>query len=394
MAVQSALRDSGITSTSVTHFFRKAGARLADVSGVAENQIRRLGNWNNNAMEGSYTTGVPREAIRAMAGFPPDRREYFIARNTLQPPEELLRMVFPQIEIWEAKMVNPAVNIQASVSARKFLDFLKLLRVVLLQDIAILGDELIGHPIMESPIFMSPTFLNFKQALLASVSTAVNPRMETIDRVAPEISSTMRTIPQAVVAAFVPVATELLRPFGQIINRVESLMVDIHHATGRFNTTTGIPGPIDNLDAPQRIQTPAIASAVDTTASNQAQTLSQHLLRAPGQLGTVRNAVAEWFDGLNGGQSIVSLDEEHGTAWRKAANTRQAYSRRTLLIERVLQLADLIGSRESIEDRSMAANYMDRYKDSMNWSLDKLQKQLRGDIDVESIYASFQNTNN
>lgn len=81
-------RACDINSSSVTHIFRKSGARL-ELAGVSEDQIRRLGNWNNQAMEGAYLSAIPFSAIRGIAGFPPHDRSYFLPRALIVPPEEL-----------------------------------------------------------------------------------------------------------------------------------------------------------------------------------------------------------------------------------------------------------------------------------------------------------------
>ncbi|OWY97418.1 hypothetical protein PHMEG_00032054 [Phytophthora megakarya] len=51
---------------------------MADLGGASESQIRRLGRWNNNqSMEKCYLTSLPREAMRTLAGFEPNRGSFF-----------------------------------------------------------------------------------------------------------------------------------------------------------------------------------------------------------------------------------------------------------------------------------------------------------------------------
>lgn len=64
------LKACKIRSSKVTHIARGAGTRMADLDGVDETQIRRLGRWNNTTMNGDYLIGLPREAMRVMAVFP------------------------------------------------------------------------------------------------------------------------------------------------------------------------------------------------------------------------------------------------------------------------------------------------------------------------------------
>ena len=41
---------------------------MAELAGVPEDQIRRMGHWNQQAMEKHYLTALPRKAMRALSG--------------------------------------------------------------------------------------------------------------------------------------------------------------------------------------------------------------------------------------------------------------------------------------------------------------------------------------
>lgn len=61
----------GMHTKAKTHAARGSGARMAELAGATDSQIRRLGRWNASAMEGCYLSALPREAMRSLAGFPP-----------------------------------------------------------------------------------------------------------------------------------------------------------------------------------------------------------------------------------------------------------------------------------------------------------------------------------
>ncbi|ETL77352.1 hypothetical protein L917_21708 [Phytophthora nicotianae] len=50
----------GMHSKAKTHAARGSGARMAELAGATESQIRRLGRWNTSAMEGCYLSALPR----------------------------------------------------------------------------------------------------------------------------------------------------------------------------------------------------------------------------------------------------------------------------------------------------------------------------------------------
>jgi Centromere DNA-binding protein complex CBF3 subunit, domain 2 len=60
----------GLNTTKKTHLFRAAGAKLAELKGVTEDQIARAGRWNYNQMTDCYLTSLPQPFMRKMAGHP------------------------------------------------------------------------------------------------------------------------------------------------------------------------------------------------------------------------------------------------------------------------------------------------------------------------------------
>lgn len=117
--VKAAFKSLGINATATTHVSRAAGARMAELAGASEAQIRRLGRWTAGAMEGAYLTSLPREAMRAMAGFPPAAGSYYIARAAIEPCAELQRMVFPFVEEWITRIVA-GDRAETTIAAGKF----------------------------------------------------------------------------------------------------------------------------------------------------------------------------------------------------------------------------------------------------------------------------------
>jgi hypothetical protein len=88
-------------------------------------------------MESNYLTSLPLQAMRALAGFNPDRPgTYYIKRAIIDPPQGLQQKIFPQIEKWqEAFRTRHLGNekLEPDLAAPKFVELLTKLRVVLLQ---------------------------------------------------------------------------------------------------------------------------------------------------------------------------------------------------------------------------------------------------------------------
>ena len=89
----------GIKISKVTHSGRGSGAKEAEKLDIDVEQIQRQGKWANDSMHKGYLTGLPREFMRGMAGFQAEHAgTYFISRGQVQPPNELLQMIFPKLD--------------------------------------------------------------------------------------------------------------------------------------------------------------------------------------------------------------------------------------------------------------------------------------------------------
>ncbi|OWZ08441.1 hypothetical protein PHMEG_00019017, partial [Phytophthora megakarya] len=85
----------GMHSKAKTHAARGSGARMAELVGATESQIRRLGRWNASTMEGCYLSALPREAMRSLAGFTPDRNTFFFGARIAKSPRAPSNTDFP-----------------------------------------------------------------------------------------------------------------------------------------------------------------------------------------------------------------------------------------------------------------------------------------------------------
>ncbi|KAG2210796.1 hypothetical protein INT45_010944, partial [Circinella minor] len=105
-----AFNSAGIFVTrKVTHVPRSSAAKMADLAGVPESQIRRMGQWNTDTMTNAYLDSLPRQFMRVMAGFENDA-SYHLIRGIEEPCSDLKRMIFPWVDYWRDRHANNAVN--------------------------------------------------------------------------------------------------------------------------------------------------------------------------------------------------------------------------------------------------------------------------------------------
>lgn len=160
-AINKAFSACGIISSKKTHAARGSSARMADMNGADETDIRRQGRWNNSTMNGAYLTNLPRGVMRTMAGFPSGEGHFYLPRAQIQPPENLVRKVFPEVDYWYERISSGAC--QQSAAARGFLDLLKQLRVTFLQDSVFMSEKQPGHTLWQDELFSSPEYVQFKR---------------------------------------------------------------------------------------------------------------------------------------------------------------------------------------------------------------------------------------
>lgn len=161
-AIQKAFTACKITSSKKTHLARGAAARMADLQGVNESEIRRMGRWNNSSMNGAYLTGLPREIMRSLAGFP-QKGMFFLQRNTVEPCQELQSKVFPLASVWLEKIHSDQA--EQTVAAEGFLSLLMILRATFLQDSVYMQRIVPDHPIWRHSLFADPLYLDFKRCV-------------------------------------------------------------------------------------------------------------------------------------------------------------------------------------------------------------------------------------
>ena len=112
-----------------THVGRKEGCKLADMMDVPDAQMRRLGRWDHSRMIQHYSTGLPRQGARMLAGhgeksgniYPLysflhtmtyEAGNYYLERECLFPSEALQKSIFPLIEEIDAVNQRNDLNLQ------------------------------------------------------------------------------------------------------------------------------------------------------------------------------------------------------------------------------------------------------------------------------------------
>lgn len=136
-------------------------------------------------------------ALRVMAGFE-TTDGYFLPRGRLDPPKELVNMIWPWLDSALAYVMTDEDKLNPT--ARYFLEFLQILRTIILQDAAamfvILGGEEVEegeqrrlyHSIFNLPVFQSELFLSFVEEMRVKLAEATDPNDTAIEKALPGVN--------------------------------------------------------------------------------------------------------------------------------------------------------------------------------------------------------------
>ena len=101
--------------------------------------------------------------MRLVAGFSQKSGQYYLSRATVQPPRSLTKRIWPWVDAGLAyyraidhSKLDDFTQDCLDASARQFLELMEWLRIILLQDAAILQKSCPGLPLWQHEVFSLP----------------------------------------------------------------------------------------------------------------------------------------------------------------------------------------------------------------------------------------------
>ncbi|KAF5334432.1 hypothetical protein D9611_014463 [Ephemerocybe angulata] len=178
-----------------THGGRVRAANVAIENGATVEGTMSLGNWSQSgSFRACYNRVLPTDAMLALAGFNGERKDsYFICRDELKPPPDLVSSIFPWIEDEEKayqRRIEEHGNEARDNALVYYLNLLRYLRTALLQDMAVMASQ---HPdlfLLHFAPFNTNSFREF-----ASQSTAI------INTVEGEAKANLKHLPEQYAAS-------------------------------------------------------------------------------------------------------------------------------------------------------------------------------------------------
>ncbi len=366
-SVKKCLSRIGITSKAKTHIGRGSGARMAELNGASDSDIRRLGRWNSQAMEGCYLTALPRGALRTMAGFAPDGRSYYISRSNCIPSQSLQEKIFPWLSSWND------VEYEKTLAVEGFLNLLTYFRIIILQDAAVLIDKFHENQLFQHEIFQLQEFKDFKRSLEASIQERGNPAEIRMQQAMPDMLNHINTLGQSLGDKINGLASSIF-DCGSSIKETDSFLREVFDGKRPIFLNSSPPERIPT-NSPPAIPVPPLRIAHSETRGEVTTNIPISYTMSRG-VTTITEAWREYKDGLYGGPSIEFLEKNYNNQWRKSAKERKFFSRRNVLYKKVL---DMKNTNHITEDE--AVKVLETTRIHMNVSLDCFQKKIaRGEL--------------
>ena len=363
-------------------------------------------------MSTAYLSRLPREFMRVVAGFSRTSGNYHLKRATIQPPAALSSRIWPWVDTWleryrvsittQSSFANNGLD-DCDIAGKQFLELLKWLRVVFLQDAAVLQHLFPLFPLWQHPLFCRPEWRLFADDVLRAHNIAEEPMDMRIRKVLPHLKETMRSTREVILARVdfrsEGFRKELREGLDAVHDNLNALRASLPEETitiprrlvPRSVLKAYLAGESVTPHSPVPRAAPAVLSPAPERAANpplsERPRTSLIPLTAGGwpvqpydvNISKVSDAWREWHVGLGEGEakrdSIVALEPKFGSSWRYEQRMRQWHSRRKKLIALIEQR---VAQGHKLED-------VIQLLEATGKSLDRLRKDIERGVDLFKV---------
>ena len=397
------LKSLGLPTNNQVHIGRKNGTMELEMNEVRPELIKKLGNWGADEQDKGYSSNMPPQPLRVKAGFDARQGLHYNPRTTCDPPNELVQMIFPFIEAAELDVSayesnngvtsdDPEYCAKEKVTAKAFLSLLKRLRIVVLQDAAVLvGKEGRNHAVLMLPVFQTSLFREFKESMTAHLeaSASSNPSDARLEHVLPGVQARFQNLDSRVSSGFAAQALSqnmTNTKIGKLESKVDQVMH--HQQQGRSwiqqvleHASVSYPQQpplrlqeVDNEAVNQRFSNSVESvsdSASDTNSTNLLSSIVYQNYQPPGRFQSVRSVVDHW--------EAMKLDEQektNGASWRKHITAKSSLLRRFLRAKYiVLAVHEIVAKQCCFKDQAIDA--LEALFTAKGKSLSKMEAALK-----------------
>lgn len=378
-------------------------------------KIRRAGGWESGALTTSYLSRLPRNVMRVVAGHPTIAQAYFLKRAAVQPPASLTSLVWPWAD--QGLSMYKAGQIQnPDLTGKIFCEMLNSLRIVFLQDTAILSSSFPNFGLWDHPVFRHRDWMPFAKEVLRHEATTEDPMDVQIQKALPLVSERMVAMQSSLVNTVREESSTVRSKVDSFELKLDSFQSDVRSYLDKVNERlNGIDStlkailrnqgqpftlvPLNHVIHADETQDASTSSAQRSQphlnyASDPLANLPPNPLPRPAacpegcpiepiaaSMQSMDHVYREWYSGLEGPggetlMSIVQLEARFGKKWRYNSALRTRCCDRKLLVRAMEEESRQSG--QSIEA-------VIKECDEMKISPDKFKRELRKGKSLRAI---------
>ncbi|KAG2213421.1 hypothetical protein INT47_009095 [Mucor saturninus] len=201
-------------------------------------------------------------------------RQFYLPRASVDPPESLCKMIFPDLHLWHdrltAKQVDPNNNneMEVTVAAKAFFELLFMLRKTIIQDAVFMMEKFPNHPLWQNSLFSHDLFTDYRERMLIEAQEDNDPMNALLRRCVPILEdkikyrhhdlSTRLDTQSASQEKIIDYITRLVTGQASISLNISLLGVSGENQGRTAISTTSIPQEDDSLSSSSMMKQPHI----------------------------------------------------------------------------------------------------------------------------------------
>ena len=197
-AVKRALTDLGVHSKKLKHLGRNLGAKQLEMLGVSQDDINAMGQWFSGMQKTHYSTHLPFNPMRRLAGYAKSNESYYNKRTVVKCEDKELLMSTPFGFAENALPYIDHLNKHEDAqlyTAYHFLSFMVELNQVLVQDAAAMmvldPERCEKHPFFKMKWCQSANFQHFVERMKQELTEDQSPLDANVEQVLPGVKEKM-----------------------------------------------------------------------------------------------------------------------------------------------------------------------------------------------------------
>lgn len=310
-------------------------------------------------------------AVRILAGFEPEsRRSFHIHRDAVQPPPELVQLVFPGLDMWKQKHSDShnLHGVQQTYSATEFLKVMDYLRTVFLQDSVFLMEAWPHLGVWSDPLFHTTCWQTWATRLKAATEHSIAERasFRSIDHVVPQLAEALHQVQQDVQSSHAKLESSVLHKLDKLLEPVERKVEHVNDRLDKVDTVydmlrsgfvlrpAQVAGPSEELQLAAQSESQEVTTSLTPANSHPSVSVGTAMTATVVQppkrkqrdpppheypyrsmdrsVTTVPQLWREWTEGTATRLPVQEMDERYGRKWLEDESAKTWHKRRRVII--------------------------------------------------------------